>query len=124
MLAASPDEKRAYKRFKAQEGAFAVINDERKLGPILDIGRGGLSFQYIASEKRRIGGTALDIFFSGHGFSSKSIPIEKVSDFEMEADFSFSSVPMRRCGVRFKKLNSVQVSQLKSFIQKHTRFNA
>ncbi|MEE8540101.1 MAG: PilZ domain-containing protein [Desulfobacterales bacterium] len=111
---------RDFTRFSAQEGAFAVITAPRKLGQILDISKGGLSFTYIGEEKGPKKDTELDIFLSGSGFNSKNISYKTISDFEIESKVEFSSVKMRRCGVKFRQLHLDQISQIEDFLQKHT----
>ena len=116
-------EKRASKRFPAQEGAFAVVNEERKLGQILDISHGGLSFKYIASGPDPVAGARLDIFFADHGYVSQKVPFVTVSDSEIESNIRFSFVSMRRCGVKFTDLNANQISQIDNFIQMQALLN-
>ncbi len=111
---------RGFKRFPAREGAFAVITAPRKLGQILDISKSGLSFTYIGEKKGPKKDTGLDIFLSGIGFNSRNIPYKTISDFEIESKVEFSSVKMRRCGVKFRQLHSEQISQIEAFLQNHT----
>lgn len=112
---------RDFTRFSAQEGAFAVITAPRKLGQILDISRGGLAFTYIGEEEGPQKNAELDIFLSGIGFNSKNIPYKTISDFEIESKVEFSSVKMRRCGVKFRQLHLEQISQIEDFLQNHTK---
>jgi len=112
---------RAFTRFSAKEGAFAVITAPRKLGQILDISKGGLSFTYMGEEEGPQKNTELDIFLSGIGFNSKNIPYKTISDFEIESKVEFSSIKMRRCGVKFRQLHLDQHSQIEDFLQHHTK---
>ena len=46
-------EHRKHKRFKVQEGAIAVLHDQKyKLGPVIDLTRDGLAFRYVYKEKK------------------------------------------------------------------------
>ena len=113
-------EKRAFKRFGARRGSFAVTTAPHKLGRILDISKGGLSFTYVGEEKGPQTDIELDIFITGMGFKSKSIPYRTIADFEVEKKYEFSSVNMRRCGVMFRQLSLDQTSQIDDFLQNHT----
>jgi len=115
------DDRRCHKRLKAHEGAFAVhkdYSDKRKLGKILDISAGGLSFRY-ASGKIGIRATFdLDILLVDGSFSLKGLPSKIISDFVLEDE---STAPkMRRRGVKFEGLVDIQKSQLEHFIQNYT----
>ena len=114
-------EKRAFKRFSTKEGAFAVATAPRKIGQILDISKDGLAFTYIGDEKGLKKDIELDIFISGLGFNSRNIPYKTISDFEIENKNGFSSIKMRRCGVKFRQLNSDQISKIEDFLQNHTK---
>ncbi len=111
---------RDFTRFSAREGAFAVITAPRKLGQILDISKGGLAFTYMGEEEGPEKDAELDIFLSGIGFKSKNIPYKTISDFEIKSKVEFSSVKMRRCGVKFRQLHLDQISQIENFLQNHT----
>lgn len=113
-------ERRAFKRFPVREGAFAVINEGGKLGQIVDISRGGLSFKYIYRVNKKEDRSILDIFTAGGGFRSRNIPFKTVSDAYVDEQIQFSSVKMRRCGIQFQKLNLGQISQIDDFIHSHT----
>ena len=114
-------EKRAFRRFPTKEGAFAVTTAPRKLGQILDISSGGLSFTYVGDKKGPIKDMELDIFISGLGFNSKNLSFKTIADFEIETKNEFSSVKMRRRGVKFGKLNLDQISQIEEFLLNHTK---
>ena len=62
-------ERRRLKRFKVKEGVFAALMPEsKKLGQILDLGKGGLSFLYIDTGEAKDESTELDIYVAGHKF--------------------------------------------------------
>ncbi|NVM21601.1 MAG: PilZ domain-containing protein [Desulfobacterales bacterium] len=116
-------ERRKDKRFQVKEGALAVLRPHpAKLGQIIDISRGGLAFTYIAGEGKPTGSFELEIFFSDNGFHLDKIQFETVSDFEIR-EVPFSSITMRRCGVRFGELTDNQVSQLEHFLRSYTLDN-
>ena len=114
-------ERRKHKRFKAAQGAYAVLGPEKsKLGQIKDISMGGLAFQYLADEARPNGAGELDIIIRQNNYSIKNIPIQTVSDFELTRENAFSTIRLRQQGVQFGKLTSDQTSQLEFILKHHT----
>jgi hypothetical protein len=116
-----PDERRLQKRFKAEEGAFAALVDqESRLGQIKDISLRGLSFRYIDSQEKLENACELKIILGKRGLFLDKVPFKKISDFEIESEFSFSTVKMRQIGLEFGVLTAEQKGQLQRFIQNHT----
>jgi hypothetical protein len=116
-----PDERRLQKRFKAEEGAFAALVDqESRLGQIKDISLRGLSFRYIDSQEKLENACELKIILGRRGLFLDKVPFKKISDFEIESEFSFSTVKMRQIGLEFGVLSVEQKRQLQRFIQNHT----
>lgn len=114
-------ERREYKRFEVQEGAFASLRGPiSKLGQITDISRGGLAFRYIDTGIRPDKSFHLDISLTDNGFHLKEVSCKNISDSEIAKEFHFSSITMRRLGVQFAELTHNQTSQLEHFIQTHT----
>ena len=116
-------EQRRHKRYKAKEGAFAVIRKQAKtktLGQILDISDGGLAFKYIANGKPANSDHTLDIFYAGLGIQLRSLTFLTISDFPMEDQPTFSSIRMRRCGIQFTGLGEEHKSQIIEFINYYT----
>lgn len=115
------DERRLQKRFKAEEGAFAALVDqESRLGQIKDISLHGLSFRYIDSQEKLENASELKIILGKQGLYLDKVPFKKVSDFEIESEFSFSTVKMRQIGLEFGVLTAEQKRQLQRFIHNHT----
>jgi hypothetical protein len=116
-----PDERRLQKRFKAEDGAFAALVDqESRLGQIKDISLRGLSFRYIDSQEKLENASELKIILGKRGLFLDKVPFKKISDFEIESEFSFSTVKMRQIGLEFGVLTAEQRLQLRRFIQNHT----
>jgi len=114
-------ERRRLKRFKVKEGAFAALMpDSNKLGQILDLGKGGLSFLYIDTGASADGSTALDIYVAGNRFYLSKLPVEIVSDIRVPNKIQINPIIMRRQGVQFGELTSEQTSSLNSFILQYT----
>ena len=114
-------ERRKQKRFKAAEGDFAALVDqESRLGQIKDISIRGLSFRYIDSDEKIENAKELKIILGHQGLYLDKVPFKKISDFEIESEFSFSRVKMRQIGLEFGKLTAEQRMKLERFIQYHT----
>ena len=114
-------ERRKNIRFKAAQGAYAVLGPETsKLGQIKDISMGGLAFKYLADEARSNGAGELDIIIRQNCLCVKNIPVQTVSDFELARENAFSTVRLRQQGVQFVELTSDQTSQLEFILKHHT----
>jgi hypothetical protein len=115
------DERRQQKRFKAQEGAFAaLVAQESRLGQIKDISIRGLSFRYIDSNEKLENADELKIILGNQGLYLDNVPFKKISDFEIESEYNFSTVRMRQIGLEFGELTAEQKMRLDRFIQYHT----
>ena len=113
-------ERRKHKRFLARRDAYVAVRPGYlKLGRVIDIGIGGLTFRYIAEGHPPDLSSQLDIFLASQDFYLDKVPFETISDFQADA-IPFSSVSMRECSVQFGDLTSEQKSQLAFFIQNHT----
>ncbi len=112
---------RKHKRFQVKEGTNAVLhNDDRRIGPVIDISKSGLSFRYFDDVKGSGGSAQLEIASADEGFFMRSIPVSTVYDKLEQRYVPFSTLINRRCGVKFEKLNDYQASLVKYFIQKFT----
>jgi len=114
-------ERRKHKRFKAREGAFALIgSDNTNWGQIKDISKGGLAFQYITRGKQLNGSAEMDIFLADDSFYLKKVPVRTVADFEVNNKMSLSSLPLRQRNMEFGEMKPIQIFQLYYFLQHHT----
>ena len=122
--AAQPVERREEKRYKAKQGAFAVLRrpwpDSTILGRMVDISHCGLSFCYVAGEEPLPAFCDLEILWNDCGFRLTNIPGKTVSDFETPADGRFHSLQMRRSSMQFGNLTRSQKSQIEHFIRNYT----
>jgi hypothetical protein len=115
------DERRQQKRFKAEEGAFAaLVAQESRLGQIKDISARGLAFRYIDNNEKLENANELKIILGHQGLYLDKVPFKKISDFEIESEFSFSTVKMRQIGLEFGELTPGQQNRLNQFIKHHT----
>jgi len=115
------EERRQQKRFKAEEGAFAALVDQAsRLGQIKDISLHGLSFRYIDSYEKLENASELKIILGNRGLYLDKVPFKIIFDFQIESEFSFSTVHMRQIGLEFGELSRGQRDQLDQFIRDHT----
>jgi hypothetical protein len=107
-------------RFHMQDIAFAVLrNHVSKVGQIMDISLGGLSFHYIVNGEDPHRSLQMDILLAYQGIRIKKIRFKAISDIRIANKSPFSPLLIRRCGVRFGPLTEEQKSQLENFIRNH-----
>ena len=114
-------ERRKYKRFLVQEGAYALLkNNSSKLGQIKNISRGGFAFSYIVDGEQMNESFKVDIFITDIGYCLKDVPSKKISEFQLDNKLPFSTFSIRQAGIQFNELNQSQLSQLDNFIRDYT----
>jgi hypothetical protein len=114
-------ERRKHNRFKAENGCLAALFPQlTAVGQIVDIGRGGLAFRYVASQEPPTGSSQLQILVSDRSFCLKKVPFETVWDVAVPREFSHGPITLRHCGVRFGELTHSYEVNLGYFIQYHT----
>ena len=86
-------------------------------GFIVDISRGGISFEYIPVDDTIVDNNVLDIILDDTGRRFNSLPFQSISDIEIP-DPCYSPVIMRRRGVQFVNLTTQQQFDLENFIHK------
>lgn len=111
-------ERRKHKRFNAKEGAYAAISpNSRKLGQIIDISMGGLSFKYIDTSDEQDIQSEQSIFLSSLGYYVGDLPFKTVEDYEITNYPSFSSMKLRKRRVQFKELSFKQLFDLDYYLR-------
>lgn len=114
-------ERRRNKRYKAVEGAYAAISpNSHKLGQIIDVSMGGLSFKYIDTSGDQAGNGQLQdesIFLSSMGYYVGDLPFKTVSDYEVTNAPSFSSMKVRKRHVKFSDLSFKQLFDLDYYLR-------
>jgi len=114
-------EQRKQNRFKAKEGAFAVLmSDPPILAQIKEISKGGLTVHYFASGEKSYKVSELDIFLSDRDFHLRSVPFKTTLNINITIDFSDSSLSMRRHGLKFGRLTPFQKTKLDYLLQNYT----
>ncbi len=115
-------ERRRNKRYKAVEGAYAAVSpNSHKLGQIIDISMGGLSFKYIdtsngSQENDPMMGEDA-IFLSSMGYYVGDLPFNTVSDYEVTNAPSFSSMKVRKRHLQFTDLTFKQLFDLDYYLR-------
>jgi hypothetical protein len=114
-------EQRKQNRFKAKQGAFAVLmSDPPILAQIKEISKGGLTVHYFYGGEKSYKVSELDIFLSDRDFHLRSVPFKTTSNSNIIIELSDSSLLMRRHGLKFGKLSPYQKTQLDHLLQNHT----
>lgn len=119
--------KRRWKRFTV-EGACVLASKPSlmklgktvhcRVGPVKDIGMGGLAVQYMGDNKYLEKTKSLSIMLPGEGVIVEDIRFETVNDFET-ATLPDSRKQIRTACLCFKKLLPKQKMQLERFIDDH-----
>ena len=110
-------EKRLLMRYPAIDGIVVAVRPHKEiLGYMIDISLGGLSFRYIEAALDKPSSNELTILVSSPRFCLDRIPYQTVADFEIPAEFSFSSIRIRRRCVEFGPLNGEQHRAIEDLI--------
>lgn len=114
-------ERRRHPRYRAREGAYAVVKDGEHLTTrILDISAGGVSLLYSSDSARPRESSVIDLLFAFTRFRIKDFPFEAISDTEVPDQIPSTPGPLRRLGGKFGDLSENQVSELNFFIRNYT----
>jgi hypothetical protein len=120
------NERRMYKRFQVKDWIFSVLVPRYdRLGKIIDISKGGLSFNYIARHEdeetcKKSSSFAIEVFEGGAGKSLVRLPCKAIYARDAEDAQPGDLAAIRRCGVEFDDLSPSQAVQLESFLQEYT----
>ena len=117
-------ERRKHARFKVQGRALAALTRTPSVaGHILNVSEGGLSFRYVASQKRCLDSPRLNLLVSSERKNYRTLPFKCVWDSPIQDDFSYGNISTRHCGVKFNNLTNDEKADLESFINNHTAPN-
>ena len=93
------------------------------LGNLIDINKGGLSFQYIdiAGEGKVEVSTHLDLFTNNSEFYLPSLPCKVAYDIDLPRDnIANGFLAYRRCGLEFGEFTQEQAARLELYLEKQT----
>lgn len=123
------NESRKHKRYKVKKGIFAVLGQEcSRLGQVIDISMGGLSFSYAAVKTRSVDSTDMIFLFDkkdsdvnnlSYKFNTRIISEKKVSEDNI-ADPENPVNPKIRCALQFNDLPYHQEKWIETFLRNHT----
>lgn len=109
---------RKHKRYKARDGLTVVLDRKFPNGDqILDIGMGGMTFNYIDKGEPLKEKFEIDICVDGE-LTLQNAKVKLVSNIEV-GDISFQGKSIRRISVQFLSLTPVQEFDLKALIKSH-----
>jgi len=119
-------EKRKYPRHSPHGNAFAALGRRyAKVGRIKNIGLGGLAFDYISAVGMDGDFSRIDIFLIGDVSHLYDITCEIAYDIQQPVPYkkieSIKPSSTRRCGIKFVTLTEDDTTQLKFFLESHTR---
>jgi hypothetical protein len=112
-------ERRKDPRHRVKEGAFVIPQySSGEAGQIVDICKGGLSFQYFANGNQLKSAFDIDILLFDTGYCLRNLNVSNISDLpDITNETPFTIFPIRRCGVRFNEMDDTQMTRLEKFIE-------
>ena len=137
-------ERRKHKRYRANKNTFSVLRSRPadlgpicnmrmaevamavfrsrpvRMGRVIDISKGGLSFSYLETKQHPRQSLGLEILLADCGFYLEKVPFKVVSDIRMPHEIPKDSILNWRCSVKFGSLNQAQADQLAYFLHNHT----
>jgi hypothetical protein len=137
-------DRRQYRRYRVSNRLFAIVRSDMHLfdrfesmskgeiamaiikskpthmGEIVEISRGGLSFQYIDTDRILSQPCELDILFIDEDFHLSGLPFQAVEDRSIKSDAPFDVLRMKRLTVKFCGLTSKQKLKLDHLLKNYT----
>lgn len=115
-----PLERRIEKRFRVKDGALVILKPaDAGTGRIIDISRGGLTFEHLSSQRAPYQVTELDILLTGTAFGLHDVPCSSIWNLTIY-ERPEASAYKTRYGIQFGELTPSQTRLLEYFIQNHT----
>lgn len=118
------NERRKYQRFNVKPGVLAVFGPaSEKMGQIIDISQGGLSFNYKSGRETADDSYELSILFDDNSNLNHrpcKFSASVVSDIEIENEKQYSTAVIRRCSLRFEDLTYYQKTWLDDCMRNYT----
>ena len=110
----SPVDRRRNQRFRIESGALVIFSrDAVTLGQTVDMSMGGLAFSYVGQGELPRRSCIIEILLADDGFYLNNIGFETMWDLKTRT-LPFSSMTMRRRGVKFIGLTGDQETQLET----------
>jgi hypothetical protein len=113
-------EHRKHKRYRIRQGAYVALAPPfGRVGRMIDISKGGLSFRYVDG-KETTNGSYVNILLTEANFYLDKVPVKTILDFKIPDKSTSSSITMKRCGLQFEGLTHKQASELKFFVDNYS----
>ncbi len=116
-------DRRKHNRFDVKDGGFAAIMPmPSKVGPIINISKGGVLFNYIddiENEEHLCESNELELLLVGKSLHVDKLLCKTISDFLIPKEYSFNYILLRRSAMQFVKLTRQQELELQYFINKY-----
>jgi hypothetical protein len=113
-------ERRKNKRFRVEQGAYAVCKTSYTgTGRLIDISLDGLRFNFSSVQEPSMAPTELVINASHGRFRLFGIPCKPIWHF-ITIEVPTTCLHLMQCGMEFGRLTPQQASKVEYFIQNHT----
>lgn len=121
----SRTDSRKHYRYRAKDHIYVNLRSEcgEAVGQLLDISKGGLSLQFLATEEKPKTYTDLGILAS-MDLAMERIPFRTISVAEIDNNIPLSITRLLRYSLEFKNLTPAQGAKLDFFIKNYTYGNA
>ena len=109
---------RKHKRFTAKHGVYAsILQENHKLGQIVDVSKGGLSFKYIDQHSEQMFGSEdkENLTLSSNHYIVEKLPFNVVDEYEVK-EASFCNTSIKKIHIEFQTLTPRQEFLLNDFI--------
>ena len=117
-------ERRKSKRYDVPHLAIVVPKKHTsQVARIVNISKGGMAVRYLDQDEWLGKADAIDILVNSDFFMT-NIPIEKICDFKVSNQVSFSIINERQCCLQFGSLSTDQEVLLDEFILKYAAGNS
>ena len=123
-MLAEHGERRKHQRYAVKHLAIAVPKGPTsQVARIANISKGGMAVRYLDQNDWLGNADSIDIMINSNFFMT-NIPIEKVTDFRVDNQVSFSIISERQCCLQFGDLTPEQQSLLDEFIVNYAAGNS
>lgn len=113
--------RRKHERYKTKDFVFVEIKDSAvTIGQVLDISKGGLSFQYLDIARVPKKSFEIDIYVKNNGFHMDNVLFKSITDLKVYKEYFLSYMRMRRRGGQFNELSQTQIYQIENLITNYT----
>ncbi len=119
------EDRRRHARYRLGVSAYAVARSGSEcIGAILDISHGGLAFQHLDEGRGTPDGQVrVDLMSIQAGFVLKDVPCAVVCSSCLPS-VPFSSIPVKRVGLAFEKIEEGQMAAIANLVECYGRAEA